>query len=88
MKHAAGKVAVRGDHASKGRVRYSVDLPCQIDARLEELAEERGMKKSELLRKALRILVELDGLEKNGFDTGAWKIDGEGNRETVKMVVA
>jgi hypothetical protein len=74
--------------AERGRIRYSVDLPCQVDAQLEQMAAEKGMKKSELLRSALKMLMKLDQLEKDGFDTGGWKTDGLGNRETVQLLVA
>ena len=74
--------------SERGRVRYSVDLPCQVDAQLEALATERGVKKSELLRSALKILMKLDQLEKDGFETGGWKSDDEGNRETTQLILA
>lgn len=71
----------------RGRIRYSVDLPCQVDAQLEKLADERGVKKSELLRSALKMLMKFDELEKEGFETGAWRDDGHGNRETRQLLV-
>lgn len=63
---------------SKGRVRYSVDLPIQVDQQLEALAKERGVKKSELLRAAIKLFAELHRFDTSGYSVGGWKFEGNG----------
>ena len=73
--------------AGKSRNRYTIDLPCNLDQRLTELANEHGMTKAEVIRDAVKFLAEYDRLKKEGFDTGAWKHNPDGSRETVRVSI-
>lgn len=69
----------------KGRVRFTVDLPVAIEAKLEERAKKRGVKKSELLRTSIKLLVELDDYTDQGYKVGAWKRHEDGTLDFVQL---
>lgn len=71
----------------KNRSRLTVDLPCNLDQRLTELANEHGMTKAEVIRDAVKFLSEYHRLKKEGYDTGAWKHNSDGSKETVRVSI-
>jgi hypothetical protein len=73
--------------AALRRSRYTVDLPCILDDRISQIAVENHLSKAEVIRDAVRLLLEYDRLKKDGFRTGGWKTDAKGNRETAQISV-
>ena len=73
--------------ANRSRSRYTVDLPSVLDQRRANLAAEHNLSKADVIRDAVRLLIEYDTLKKEGFQTGGWKTDGDGSRETVKISI-
>jgi len=71
----------------KQRARYTVDLPCVLDQRLTELARDHGMTKAEVIRDAVKFLAEYARLKQEGYDTGAWKHNSDGTKETVRVSI-
>jgi hypothetical protein len=70
----------------RGRIRYSVDLPVQMDDKTEALANKRGVKKAEILRRSLELLNVLDEKIDQGYKIGAWKRHDDGTLEFVEIV--
>jgi metal-responsive CopG/Arc/MetJ family transcriptional regulator len=71
----------------KKRTRQTVDLPCVLDQRLTELAFEHGMSKSDVIRDAVKLLVEYDRLRKEGYDTVSQKQNSDGTKELVRVSI-
>ena len=69
------------------RVRLTVDLPVSIEERLSALALEYGATKTEVIRDGIKLIVALDGLKKDGFTVGGWKVTADGTREYAQIIV-
>jgi len=68
----------------KGRARYNLELPSSIDDRLEKLAEQHQLTKSEIVRTAIKFFAAYESLERDGYKVAATKVDAEGNTDTVR----
>lgn len=66
------------DVVDRGRVRYSVDIAASLDSKMEQIAQAKGVKKSELLRSALVFYFACDELQNEGHHAGAWKKTDDG----------
>lgn len=72
---------------AKQRSRLTVDLPCALDQKLNDLAASKGVTKAELLRHAVSLLSEYDQMQQRGYETGGWKQHADGTREVVALKV-
>lgn len=78
---------VKQELSAKTRSRLTVDLPCALDKRLDQLAKELGVTKADLLRDAVRLLSEYDAIRREGFTAGGWKEREDGSRDTVRIAI-
>lgn len=67
------------------RVRFTVELPCGLEQRLDVLSQRSGQSKTELIRDAVRLLAEMTDLKSEGFTVGGSKTHEDGTREIVRI---
>lgn len=67
--------------------RFSIDLPCVLDQKITDLAQEHNLSKKDIIRDAVRLLVEYDKLKKEGYETGGWRKADDEVRETVRVSI-
>ena len=71
---------------SKKRSRFTVDLPDSLASALSEFVNEHDITQSHAVRRAIKLLIELNALEKEGFKlTGSKETDRD--RETVRILI-
>jgi len=68
------------------RSRFTVDLPASLASAMDELTAEHDVSQRILLRDAIRLLVEFNKLNKEGYQLGGWK-EENGTRETVRIII-
>lgn len=73
--------------AGKSRSRYTVELPCTLDQRLTEIANQHGMTKADVIRDAVKFLAEYDRLKREGYDTAATRHNSDGTKEIVRVAI-
>lgn len=61
------KSGVGDSNPQKARVRYSVDLPTRLDAKITALAEEAGEQKSDVIRRAIGYFLKCEELRHSGY---------------------
>lgn len=61
--------------AKKEKVRLTLDLSESINKQLEEIGEETGKTKSELMRLAIDFLLRAQDARHDSMTVGAWKED-------------
>lgn len=61
--------------AKKEKVRLTLDLSEAINKQLEEIGEETGKTKSELMRLAIDFLLRAQDARHDSMTVGAWKED-------------
>lgn len=78
-----GDIAQR---AAPARSRFSIEFPSAIDKQLEEMAAEKGVTKTEMVRMAVRAMAQIHELEKDGYRNASMRTAEDGVREAVRIL--
>ncbi len=62
---------------TKTKVRLTLDLSAKLNELLDDIADEAGVTKSEVLRSAIHMLATARQARKEGMKVGAWKEQDE-----------
>jgi predicted transcriptional regulator len=66
------------------RRRFTVELSDRLDKELDQLADNLGKKKSELLRLAIEYLLAANEAKNDGYRVGAWMSDSDGDVKSTR----